>query len=114
MSVVNALRRRSLATRRRPPQPPADDTLRWALADWLLYRRLSGRELARRAGVSRSTVQRLTSGRGQGVELETLARLCRALNVAPGDLVVWQCDDPLPSGGRARARQLAFRGRLWR
>ena len=87
---------------------------RWALADWLLYRRISGRELARRAGLSRSTIHRLTSGHGQRVDLRTLARVCRVLDLTPGEIVVWQHDDPLPPGGRGRARQLRLPGRGWR
>jgi DNA-binding Xre family transcriptional regulator len=108
------------ATRRRRPRagrallvaadqrPDAD--LRWALGDWLLYRRIAGRELARRVGLGRTTVQRLASGRARRVDLHTLAALCRALDLAPADLIVWQGQDPLPPGARGRARQL----RLWR
>jgi putative transcriptional regulator len=97
------------AVRASPGEP-----LRWALADWLLYRRISGRELARRAGLSRSTIHRLTSGHGQRVDLRTLARVCRVLDLTPGEIIVWQHDDPLPPGGRGRARQLRLPGRGWR
>ena len=110
------------ATRRRRPRAALrvatdqrpDAALRWALADWLLYRRLSGREVARRAGLARATVQRLTSGRSHRVDLRTLASLCRALDLAPADLIVWQGHDPLPAGARGRARQLHLPGRAWR
>jgi|SRR5581483_1799501 len=112
--MIAARRRRARAGRPRGGPAPPGEPLRWALADWLLYRRLSGREVARRTGLSRSTMYRLTSGRAQRVDLGTLARLCQALDVSPGELVVWKSDDPLPAGGRGRARQLAFRGRGWR
>jgi len=107
-------RRRARAENRRAGGASPGEPLRWALADWLMYRRISGRELARRAGLSRSTIHRLTSGHGQRVDLRTLARVCRALELSPGEIVVWQHDDPLPPGGRGRARQLTLPGRGWR
>jgi len=48
------------------------------------------------------------------VGLRTLAAVCRALDLAPGDLIVWTGDDPLPPGARARALQLTLPGRGWR
>jgi DNA-binding Xre family transcriptional regulator len=84
------------------------------VADWLLYRRLSGRELARRAGIGRTTVQRLASGRANRVGLRTLAAICRALELTPGELIVWGNEDPLPPGARARTLQLRLPGRGWR
>jgi DNA-binding Xre family transcriptional regulator len=91
-----------------------EEPLRWALGDWLLYRRLSGRELARRTALGRSTVQRLASGRTHSVELRVLARLCQALELTPGDLIVWRSQDPLPPGARSRALQRGLPGRGWR
>lgn len=102
----------ALSERRRTER--AAEPLRWALADWLFYRRLSGREIARRSHVARSTIQRLASGHGRAVDLRILASLCRALDVTPGDLLVWHGDDPLPAGARERARQLRLPGRAWR
>ena len=100
--------------RRRGAAGQTEHPLQWALSDWLRYRRLSGRELARRAGLSRATVQRLTSGHAHRVDLRTLAALCRTLDLAPGDLIVWQGHDPLPPGARARSLQLRLPGRAWR
>ncbi|HEY7067472.1 MAG TPA: helix-turn-helix transcriptional regulator [Chloroflexota bacterium] len=114
--MVVARRRRSRAGRGRQAigeRQPGDE-LRWALADWLRYRRLSGRELARRAGLGRATVQRLASQRAHRVGLRTLAALCRALDLAPADLIVWGNQDPLPPGARARSLQLHLPGRGWR
>src|SRR3954471_22748545 len=91
----------------------ASDALRWALADWLQFRRLSRRELARRAGLGRTTVQRLASGHAHRVELRTLAAVCRALDLAPSDLLVWGNADPLPPGARTRTLQLRLPGRGW-
>jgi DNA-binding Xre family transcriptional regulator len=109
-------RRRTRAGRARHDAgtPAVSDALRWAVADWLQYRRLSGRELARRAGLGRTTVQRLTSGRAHRVGLRTLAAVCRALELSPGELIVWGNQDPLPPGARARTLQLRLPGRGWR
>ncbi len=114
MQVTRRRRRRAEAAGRRAADRRDAETLRWALADWLLYRRLSGRELARRAGLGRTTVQRLASGRANRVGLRTLGALCRTLDLTPADLIVWQGQDPLPPGARARALQLRLPGRGWR
>jgi DNA-binding Xre family transcriptional regulator len=113
---MRAVRRKRprVASAVRPGADPAGDVpLRWALADWLFYRRLSGREFARRASLGHATVQRLVSGHTRRVELRTLAALCRVLHVTPADLIVWQGQDPLPPGARSRARQLRLPGRNW-
>ena len=99
---------------RREAASVPSSVLRWALADWLLYRRLSRREVARRAGLGRTTVQRLASGRAHRADLRTLAGLCQALDLSPADLVVWQGQDPLPPGARSRALQLRLPGNGWR
>lgn len=49
-------------------------------------RKLSQAELAARAGVRRDTISALERGRSQGIQFETLARLCEALDCQPGDL----------------------------
>ncbi len=64
--------------------------------------------------IKATSIHRLASGRGHRVHLRTLAALCRALDLAPGDLIVWQGHDPLPLGARSRARQLRLPGRAWR
>jgi len=40
--------------------------------------------------------------------------VCRALGLAPVDVVVWDGEDPLPQGGRARTLQLRLPGQGWR
>lgn len=45
-------------------------------------------ELAERAGVTRATVNRIEMGRTRSIDLDTLEKLARALDVAPGLLIV--------------------------
>jgi len=49
-------------------------------------RQLTQKELAARAGVRRDTVSALERGCTQGIQFDTLARLCDALECGPGDL----------------------------
>ena len=54
-------------------------------------RSLSQRELAELAGTTQGTVWRLETGR-RGADLTTMKRLCRALEVAPEDLLTCRGD----------------------
>ena len=48
---------------------------------------LSQLALGELAGVRQATISELESGKTRRVDLEVLDRLCRALNVTPGDLL---------------------------
>jgi putative transcriptional regulator len=63
-------------------------------------RKLSQGELAARAGVRRDTVSALERGKTQGIQFDTLARLCEALACEPGDLLILvEVEPPLVLGG---------------
>lgn len=65
-------------------------------------RKLSQGELAARAGVRRDTVSALERGKTQGIQFDTLARLCEALACEPGDLLILvEVEPPLVLGGDA-------------
>lgn len=49
--------------------------------------RLTYASLARETGISSSTLQSLAARRGYNTRLSTIARLCVALDCAPGDLL---------------------------
>ena len=53
-------------------------------------RRLTMLELARRTGLSYSSVHALYHGRTRRIDLETLDRLCRALGVGVGDILEYR------------------------
>ncbi len=50
-------------------------------------------ELARRARCSRGTVSKLYHEQTRQLDMDVLDRLCRALGVQPGDLLVYEPDE---------------------
>ncbi|WP_299294714.1 helix-turn-helix transcriptional regulator [uncultured Tateyamaria sp.] len=50
-------------------------------------RKIRGRDLAARIGITEQNLSLLKSGKVKGVRFETLARLCDALECQPGDLL---------------------------
>jgi putative transcriptional regulator len=50
-------------------------------------RGLTQQQLAERTGLRRDTISALERGKSQAIEFTTLARLCDALGVGPGDLL---------------------------
>lgn len=62
--------------------------VRFTLPEVMKARKIKQVELARRMGVHKQTVNRLVNGTRQ-LDLETLAKLCEALDVQPGDLLVY-------------------------
>lgn len=50
-------------------------------------RKIRGRDLAARIGITEQNLSLLKSGKVKGVRFETLARLCAALDCQPGDLL---------------------------
>jgi putative transcriptional regulator len=49
-------------------------------------------EVARRTGIGKTTLLRLYHDRAEGIRFDVLARLCKALNCQPGDLLVYVPD----------------------
>lgn len=58
--------------------------------------RLSPRRLAERAGVPKDFVYRLDAGKARHVDLDALARLCKALHCDLQDILVWEQDHDKP------------------
>ena len=54
--------------------------------------RLSLRRLAELAGVPKDLVYRLDAGQARYIDLDALARLCRALECGLDDILVWSDD----------------------
>lgn len=52
------------------------------------------RSLAEEIKLSPSVITGLTSGRARRVDFETLDKLCRVLNVQPGDILQFSPDSP--------------------
>jgi putative transcriptional regulator len=51
--------------------------------------RISPRKLAEMAGVPKDFIYRLDSGAARHIDLDSLAKLCAALDCQPQDLLVW-------------------------
>ena len=63
----------------------------------LARRKMRGRDLAERIGITEQNLSLLKSGKVKGVRFETLAKLCHELDCQPGDLLEYEED----SGSRA-------------
>ena len=56
----------------------------------LAKRKMRAKDLAERIGVSETHLSLFRSGKVKGVRFSTLARLCAALDCAPGDLLAYE------------------------
>nr|WP_209442300.1 MULTISPECIES: helix-turn-helix transcriptional regulator [Neoroseomonas] len=59
-------------------------------------RKMRGRDLAARIGITEQNLSLLKSGKVKGVRFETLERLCAALDCQPGDLLEYRAEDVAP------------------
>lgn len=87
-------------------------TITWRVQELATRRGWGVRQLAQAAGLDQKTVRNILTGRATRVDLNTIARLSRALGVGPGSL--WDLGaDPASaweqtagSAGQARAGEL--------
>jgi putative transcriptional regulator len=64
------------------------------LDELLSERQMTLTELSARVGVTIVNLSVLKNGRARAIRFSTLARLCRALNCQPGDLLSYHADQP--------------------
>ena len=67
--------------------------IRVRLDEVLMERRMSLVELADRVGVSAANLAVLRSGEAQALRFTTLSALCRELECAPGDLLIYEPEE---------------------
>jgi putative transcriptional regulator len=76
------------------------------LDELLSERQMTLTELSARVGVTIVNLSVLKNGRARAIRCSTLARLCRALDCQPGDLLRYHADQPVrrapPEGTAAR------------
>lgn len=60
----------------------------------LAKRKMSVTELADRVGITIANLSILKNGRAKAVKLETLNKICQALQCQPGDLLEYVEDEP--------------------
>ncbi len=58
----------------------------------LARRKMSLTELSEQVGITLANLSILKNGRAKAVKLETLDRICKALQCQPGDLLEWEAD----------------------
>lgn len=60
----------------------------------LARRKMSLTELSQKVGVTMANLSILKTGKARAVRFQTLDAICRALECQPGDILVWENDDP--------------------
>ncbi len=58
----------------------------------LAKRKMSVTELSERVGITIANISILKNGRAKAIRIETLDKICRALDCQPGDILEW-CPD---------------------
>ena len=67
----------------------------------LARRKMSVTELSERVGITLANMSILKNGKARAIKLETLDKICRALDCQPGDLLEYV---PGPEGGEEQER----------
>lgn len=58
----------------------------------LAKRKMSVTELSEKVGITLANISILKNGKAKAIKLDTLNKICMALNCQPGDILEW-CDD---------------------
>ena len=58
----------------------------------LAKRKMSVTELAERVGITMANISILKNGKAQAIRVDTLDKICRALNCQPGDILEYDPD----------------------
>ena len=58
----------------------------------LARRKMSVTELSERVGITMANISILKNGKAKAIRMETLDKICRALECQPGDLLEWRDD----------------------
>ena len=53
-------------------------------------RKMSVTELSERVGITMANISILKNGKAKAIKLETLDKICRALDCQPGDILEWR------------------------
>ena len=64
----------------------------------LARRKMSVTELAERVGITMANISILKNGKAKAIRMETLDKICRALECQPGDLLEWRDEDDAETG----------------
>ncbi|MCI8947803.1 MAG: helix-turn-helix transcriptional regulator [Lachnospiraceae bacterium] len=64
----------------------------------LAKRKMSVTQLSERVGITMANISILKNGKAKAIKIDTLNRICAALNCQPGDILEWQPDLEAESG----------------
>lgn len=56
----------------------------------LAKRKMSVTELSERVGITLANMSVLKNGKAKAIKIETLNKICKALNCQPGDILEWK------------------------
>ena len=56
----------------------------------LAKRKMSVTELSERVGITMANISILKNGKAKAIRIETLDKICRALDCQPGDILEWR------------------------
>lgn len=64
----------------------------------LAKRKMSVTELSERVGITMANISILKNGKAKAIRIETLDKICRALDCQPGDILEWVPGDAEDDG----------------
>ncbi len=67
-----------------------DDDIIFNIDVMLAKRKMSLTELAEKVGITLTNMSILKTGKAKAIKISTLAKLCRALDCQPGDLLAYR------------------------
>ena len=59
----------------------------------LAKRKMSVTELSERVGITLANISVLKNGKAKAIKIETLDKICKALDCQPGDILEWRNED---------------------
>lgn len=59
----------------------------------LAKRKMSVTELSSRVGITMANISILKNGKAKAIKIETLNKICKALECQPGDILEWQKEE---------------------
>ena len=59
----------------------------------LAKRKMSVTELSDRVGITLANISVLKNGKAKAIKIETLDKICKALDCQPGDILEWRNED---------------------
>lgn len=58
----------------------------------LAKRKMSVTELSNRVGITMANISILKNGKAKAIKIDTLNKICKALDCQPGDIMEWRDD----------------------